>query len=465
MKTKVLDYSIIFLLVLGILSSLFLMQDTLPIENARNYAQYEDKLFDNSYVHQIEIFIEDKQQFFENALAKEYVPAKVVIDNEVFSNVGLRTKGNNSLRLTEKYGHDRFSLKLEFDQYENQSYYGLDKFSLDSSFQDNSYLKTFLAFDMMRFMDVKTPLFSYVWVRINGQDWGLFLAIEEIEEGFARRNYGLDHGQIYKAAYRNLDDHNYDIKLIYTNDDPKNYSNLFNNSKFSITDSDKKRLINSIKILNSGENLDDAVDIDAVLRYFVVQVFVVNLDSYLGHTSHNYFLHEKNGLISMLPWDYNLAFATYSLGMPNPINDSNLYVNFPIDTPNSGDIMLERPLFHNLMKKSTNYFRYHELFDYFISEYFESGYFESLITETSTMIAPYVKKDPTAFINYNDHQQGVNAIKEFIELRAQSIRKQLNGKIPSTIRGQEENPELIVSASHLKLEDMGEIADLKDGTH
>ena len=59
------------------------------------------------------------------------------------------------------------------------NYHGLDKFSLDASFQDNSYLKTYLVYDMMDYMEVPAPLCSYAWVTVNGQPWGLFLAIEE----------------------------------------------------------------------------------------------------------------------------------------------------------------------------------------------------------------------------------------------------------------------------------------------
>ena len=109
---------------------------------------------------------------------------------------------------------------------------------------------------------------------------------------------------------------------------------------------------------------------DQVLRYFTVQVFVVNLDSYLGRTGHNYFLYEEDGILSILPWDYNLAYVTYSLGMPDPVNDSLLYVNYPIDTPESGEIMLNRPLYHNVMIKDEYFARYHEYFDRFIREYF-----------------------------------------------------------------------------------------------
>ena len=88
----------------------------------------------------------------------------------------------------------------------------------------------------------------------------------------------------------------------------------------------------------------------------------------------------------MIPWDYNLAFATYSLGMPEPINDAELYINYPIDTPASGDVMLKRPMYHNLMLQEENFDLYHQYFDRFIAEYFESGRFEELVGSTVAMI-------------------------------------------------------------------------------
>ena len=100
------------------------------------------------------------------------------------------------------------------------------------------------------------------------------------------------------------------------------YDNIFRNAKFDPSDEDKRRVIQALKTLDSGENLEEAVNVEQVLRYFTVQVFVVNMDSYLGKTGHNYFLYEEEGRLSILPWDYNLAFATYSLGMPDPVNDS-----------------------------------------------------------------------------------------------------------------------------------------------
>jgi len=466
LKSKYIDIICIAVMILAVLGTmLFMNGERFGLTAASSTPGYETRLFDKSKVHTIDIIMDDWDAFLETAPEEEYTSCTLIIDGETFSNVGLRAKGNNSRRLTEKYGLDRYSLKIEFDHYEHGSYYGLDKFSLDSSFQDNSYLKTWITYDMMNHMGVPTALCSWVWVRVNGMDWGLFLAIEEPEEAFAWRNFGNDHGQLYKPDYKKLNDENADVHLRYIDKDFDSYDNIFRNAKFDPTDADKQRLIQALEILSTGKDLETAIDIDEVLRYFTVQVFVVNLDSYLGRTGHNYFLYEKGGILQIIPWDYNLAFATYSLGMPDPINDSTLYVNYPINTPASGDVMKKRPLYHNLMKHGNYYTKYHEYFDYLIESYFENGYFETFVEDTADMIAPYVEKDPTAFCSYEDWQLGVETIKNFCLLRAESVRGQLDGTIPSTIAAQAKDKRAFVDASKIWLPDLGEIADLEDGYH
>ena len=447
-----------------IIAALFLSGDKLGITPVSSVPEYSVRIFDDSYVHRIDIQIDDWDKFLEEAPEEEYTECDVEIDGELFTSIGLRAKGNNSRRLVEEYDLDRYSLKIEFDHFqEGNTYYGLDKMSLDSSFQDNSYLKNYIAYDMMSFMGVPSPLCSYVWVTVNGEDWGLFLAVEEPEEAFARRNFGADHGMLYKPDYRSLEETNNDVALKYTTDNPEDYDNIFRHAKFDCTESDKQRLIQALKVLTEGQGteVESAVNVDEVLRYFTVQVFVVNLDSYLGKTGHNYFLYEEDGVISILPWDYNLAFATYSLGMPDPVNDAGLYVNYPIDTPAAGEIMMNRPLYHNLMKTEEYFSLYHEYFIYFMDQYFENGYFEKKAAETIRMIAPYVEKDPTAFCSYEEFQDGVETFTKFCLLRAESVRGQLDGTIPSTIAGQEADKETRIDASEVWLPDMGEIADLR----
>ena len=35
-------------------------------------------------------------------------------------------------------------------------------------------------------------------ITVNGEPWGLYLAVEGVEDSFLRRNYGTDHGDLYK---------------------------------------------------------------------------------------------------------------------------------------------------------------------------------------------------------------------------------------------------------------------------
>ena len=422
---------------------------------------YVSRLFDGSRVHRVDIQVEDWEAFLASAPEEEYIPATVEIDGEAFRQVGLRAKGNNSLRLTEEYGLSRYSLKLEFDHYTDGSYHGLDKLSLDASFQDNSYLKTWLAFDIMEFLGVPTPLRSFVWVTVNGQPWGLFLAVEEPEEAFARRNFGANHGQLYKPDYRSLAEENADVHLRYTTDEPEDYPGIFENAKLESSAADRQRLVDSLKILNSGEDLETAVDVEQVLRYFVGQVFVMNWDSYLGHTGHNYLLYEEEGKLSMLPWDYNLAFGTYALGMTDPITDPNVLLNYPILTPAPGEHMKNRPLYHQLPQVEEYFQQYQAYFRWFLAEYVESGELSAALWQAAELIAPYVKSDPTAFCSYEDHRLAVETLEQVCLLRAESARGQLEGRYPATLAQQTQRPGEGVDASHVDLRHLGDFEDLK----
>ena len=148
--------------------------------------------------------------------------------------------------------------------------------------------------------------------------------------------------------------------------------------------------------------------------------------------------------------------------MTDPIKDPNILINYPINTPAEGKIMLNRPLYHNLMKHDGYFARYHAYFDELLSEYFESGRFAATLRQTEKQIAPYVQKDPTAFCSYADHQLAVDTLEQVCLLRARSIRGQLDGEIPATIRGQQENPDAKVDASGIQLTDLGDFEDLEE---
>ena len=179
-----------------ILTVLFVNAEHFGVQKASTVMGYEKTLFDTSKVHTINIIMDDWDAFTDNCKSEEYYNCTVVIDNEAYKNVAIRGKGNTSL---SQVTNDRYSYKIEFDHYDStNTYYGLDKLCLNNIIQDNTYMKDYLTYQMMNEMGVAAPLCSYVYITVNGEDWGLYLAVEGVEESFLQRNYGKDYGELYK---------------------------------------------------------------------------------------------------------------------------------------------------------------------------------------------------------------------------------------------------------------------------
>lgn len=487
--------------------------DAVGIQAASKTLGYESRLFDTSYVHSIDIVTDDWDSFIENCESEEYSSCAVVIDGESYKNIAIRAKGNTSLSRVANYGNDRYSFKIEFDHYNDATtYHGLDKLCLNNIIQDNTYMKDYLCYTMMNYAGVSSPLCSFAYITVNGEDWGLYLSVEAVEDSFLERNYN-GTGSLYKPDSMSMgggrgngkdfdqDDFDFskfdkfnaensaetdtsdstdtssktdfqppqmgnfgggkgdkggfggmgsdDVKLVYTDDDFDSYENIFDSVKTDITDSDKTRLINSLKVLNS-DDAASTVDVDAVIKYFAVHNFVCNFDSYTGSMIHNYYLYEKDGILSMIPWDYNLAFGGFVGG-----SDSTSMINFPIDSPVSGGDTDSRPMLAWIFADEEYTELYHEALSEFIANYFESGYFEEEIDRVTALISPYVEKDPTKFCTYNEFTEGVAALKEFCTLRAESVRGQLDGTIPSTSDAQSEDSSALISGLSVSISAMG----------
>ena len=242
-----------------------------------------------------------------------------------------------------------------------------------------------------------------------------------------------------------------DVKLQYADGDPDSYPNIFDNAKTAVTDQDKDRLIAALKALG-GEEAAGAVDVEQVLRYFVVHGFVCNGDSYTGGMVHNYYLYEEDGRLAMIPWDYNLAFGGFQTG------SAEAAVNEPIDDPVTSGELEDRPMIAWIFRSQEYTDLYHQYYAQFIEELFDSGSCQALIDSTFALIAPYAAEDPTMFCTYEEFEQGVEALRTFCALRAESVRGQLAGTVPSTSQGQAEHSAGLVDASGLTLSAMGSMS-------
>ncbi len=238
--------------------------------------------------------------------------------------------------------------------------------------------------------------------------------------------------------------------LVYTDDNIESYSGIFDNTVLEhTTESDYKTLVDILRQLNAGENLESCIDVEEVLQYFAVNTVIVNLDSYVSNMKHNYYLYEKGGKLSILPWDYNLAFAGFQSG------DASAAVNFPIDTPVSGATLENTPLLGKLLEVEEYKALYHSYLQKLLDGYLRSDIFDAKVDALDALIQDNVKNDPSAFFTYEQYTNALTALKTFATLRAQSIAGQLNGSIPATTEGQSANPAALIDTSSLNLNDLG----------
>ena len=163
---------------------------------------YAEKLFDTDTVLTVDIQIDeaDFADLLENATDEEYYACDVVIGGETFQNVGIRAKGNTSLaNIASDQTTDRYSFKLEFDHYiEGQTCFGLDKLVLNNNYADATNMKEALVYDMFAYLGADASLYNYAKISINGEYWGVYLALEAVEDSFLTRNYGTQDGELYK---------------------------------------------------------------------------------------------------------------------------------------------------------------------------------------------------------------------------------------------------------------------------
>ena len=426
-----------------IIMGLFMNSSVINALKSKNTGpEYLNKLFDDSYVHSIDIQIDSQiwKKLLENAIEEEYFLCNIIVDGEKFNNVGIRAKGNSSLSQVVKSESDRYSFKIEFNHFnETNLYYGLDKLVLNNLISDTSYMKEYFVYDMMKFIGAKTPYSSFISITINGEPWGLYLGVEGIDHSFLTRNYGNKYGELYKPEPLLLHSkikkskYNTDADLVYINDDFNNYELLLDSSRTDATSLDKRRLINSLKILNTGQNLENVIDIENTLKYWVVHNFACSYDSYTGGIAHNYYLYEENGQMTMFPWDYNLSFGGFAMGTKwqgnTDLDSTTILINTGIDSPLNNVKENKRPFWSKLIQNKVYKEMYHDYFESFINDYFKSGYFQDKIMKTYSLIFPYVENDKSAFCTFEQFNVAVETLREVLILRSKSIIKQLNGEI------------------------------------
>lgn len=490
--------------------------------------EYETELFDTSSILTVNILMDeaDWNDMLENATTEEYYQCDVEVNGTTFYRVAIRPKGNTSLTsIASDPTTGRYSFKLEFDHYvDGQTCFGLDKLILNNNYADATNMKEALIYDMYQYLGADASLYNYAKISVNGEYWGVYLALEAAEDSFMLRNYGAQSGELYKpdsmdmgggkdfgnGAIENMtppdtqgntdqanpptspgqtSDDTFDpsqkpdssgenpaesptdsderpsmnfnygggrggfsmggggANLNYTDDELDSYETIWDGEIASTTKADHKRVVTALKNISEGNDLEDYMDIDNLLRYMAVHVFSVNGDSLSGTMAHNYYLYETGGKLNLIPWDYNLA-----LGGMGGSSDATSVVNGAIDNAFSGTTF-----FDTLMEDEACHSQYYAYLQKLVSEYVDGGGFDAFYERVRSQIDELVKTDPTAFYSYDEYLTAVDTLYQVVKLRGESIQGQLDGTIPSTESAQRSS-DALVDASTLNISVMGSMS-------
>lgn len=347
----------------------------------------------------------------------DYVSAELTFDGEPIGTIGVRLKGNSSFNEAQRSGSTRYSLKLDFDRVdEDLTLYGYKKLNLNNGFKDPTMMRERIAYEVFDSLGLPASRAAYVRVFVNGEQLGLYTAVEQVDKRYLAERLGDDDGDLYKPermtgslTYRGATIDAYPDHNIKTNEDTTDHADL----------------LRFIDVLNntSDEDLEVALpgvlDIDAFLRYLAASTALTNLDSYQG-TGHNYYIyfHSETGVATVIPWDLNEAFGAFrcqgSIGGD--------VTAFPIDDPVCG-AMADKPLIARVLSVPAYRATYEEYLATLIGDALQPTACAASIADIDALIGDAVRADPNSF--YPGGYDGGLELEQFTSSRAAYIDSQL----------------------------------------
>ena len=290
---------------------------------------------------------------------------------------------------------------------------------------------------MYRSQGLPSPRTSFVDLWVAGEHLGLYTMVEQIDGNFLDDSFDDGGGDLYKPEPPAG-------SLNYAGETFGDYPGL--ELKRNEDTSDHSAFLSFVDALNRGTDpaLSEVLDLDMGLRYLAVTAALSNLDSYSGN-GHNYYLYEQAGRFTVIPWDLNEAFGSFSCRC-----DRDGVLDLSIDEPTCAPVD-QRPLVQRLLQDSDRLAAYHGMLEALLDGPLSVEGLRASAERARDLIRPYVEADTTKLYDTSAFERaleqdvgggGFNAIGllPFVEARAASIRAQLAGAPASSCAGEQTNP-------------------------
>ena len=332
--------------------------------------------------------------YYANGLSERLVADSIVIDGEMDANVGIKYKGISSYFLANV--KNPMNIKLDYIN-NGQSIDGYNVLKLSNGFRDPSFIREVLSYEMAR-QYMPSPKATFAKVTVNGTLIGLYTCVQSIDDDFTNENFYERKGPFFKVDITGTSIPGCfgPLGILEYYSDTNCYKRAY---EMESTD-DWTELGNFLDTLNNHfMEVENVMDIDRTLWMMAFENLIIGLDGPINSIPHNFYLFkDNNGRFSPLLWDMNMAFGTFTSGLPSPVTNANLQ---------------ELDIFHNINdasnKLTTQIFssdRYKRMYvahmRTILNEQFVNDNYSTRALQLQQLIDADVNADPNTFYSYTE---------------------------------------------------------------
>jgi CotH kinase protein/Lamin Tail Domain/Secretion system C-terminal sorting domain len=355
-----------------------------------------------------------------NAYGSEnYIEATLTVDGVVYPQVGVAFKGQTSYMMAQ--GEDKKSFSIVTDAFvSGQNLEGYNNFNLNNCFDDPSFMKEFFLYYLID-KHIPAARCTYVKLYINGESWGLYPSVQQLNKDFLEEWYLSNDGTNWRAdapagtgggggggpqwgdgtaAFNYLGDLASDYDSYYT--------------LKTTTQSDPwAPLIQTCDILNNSSNtelpnlLPAVLDIDRTLWFLAIENAFADDDSYIYKGKMDYFCYWELETGRMVPQEYD----GNSILADNHLSWSPFYHADDVDYPLLNKL-LNIPIWRQ---------RYLAHMRTIAEDFLNTNTTADLLNYYSEIIDPYVQDDDKKLYSYAQFTTGVSDLIDAVTTRRNTI--------------------------------------------
>jgi hypothetical protein len=371
-----------------------------------SFSSFSQDVFDVG-VRNIEIFFSEPNWddtldvYYANDIGERLVADSILIDGVADQNVGIKYKGNSSYNVNNT--KNPLSIKLDYVN-NGQSIDGYNVLKLSNGFRDPSFVREVLSYEMAREY-MSSPKATYAKVTVNGTLIGLYTCVQSIDDDFTNENFYERKGPFFKVDNTGLSVPGCSgpLGILEYYSDTNCYQRAY---EMESTD-DWAELGNFLDTLNNHfTEVENVMDIDRTLWMMAFENLTVCLDGPINSIPHNFYLFkDNNGRFSPLLWDMNMAFGTFTNGLPSPVLPSDLQELDIFHNSNDASNMLTTQVFSSDRYKKMYVAHMRTI----LNEQFANNNYSTRALALQQFIDTEVNTDPNPFYSYAEFTSNINS--------------------------------------------------------